>query len=162
MSLMKSTNNSGPSTDPCGTPLSTVLQLECLSPIPTFCLLPDNQLFFHLFLFCTSSTPLLTPPIPPPSFPLTLSPSLPPLDTLPRLPLSLLPTSIKNLFSKPMWGFNPRNPLGYATDRASQLERAGWFATFLNYYIMIIIIIVIIITTLLLDYSGASVARPSI
>src|SRR6218665_396185 len=44
MSLMKSTNNSGPSTDPCGTPLSTVLQLECLSPMPTFCLLPDNQL----------------------------------------------------------------------------------------------------------------------
>src|SRR6218665_3417917 len=30
MSLMKTTNNSGPSTDPCGTPLSTVLQLECL------------------------------------------------------------------------------------------------------------------------------------
>ena len=28
----------------CGTPLSTVLQLECLSPTPTFCLLPNNQL----------------------------------------------------------------------------------------------------------------------
>src|SRR6218665_3761203 len=44
MSLMKSTNNSGPGTDPSCTPLSTVLQLQCLSPMPTFCLLPDNQL----------------------------------------------------------------------------------------------------------------------
>src|SRR6218665_969088 len=44
MSLMKITNKNGPSTDPCGTPLSTVLQLEYLSPMPTFCLLPDNQL----------------------------------------------------------------------------------------------------------------------
>src|SRR6218665_1249678 len=44
VSLMKITNKSGPSTDPCGTPLNTVLQLECLSLIPIFCLLPDNQL----------------------------------------------------------------------------------------------------------------------
>src|SRR5688572_25240803 len=44
MSLIKSTNSNGPSTDPCGTPLSTVVQLECLSPVPTFCLLPDSQL----------------------------------------------------------------------------------------------------------------------
>src|SRR5688572_22894296 len=32
MSLIKSMNSSGPSTDPCGTPLSTVVQLVCLSP----------------------------------------------------------------------------------------------------------------------------------
>jgi len=48
MSLMKSANNSGPSIDPCGTPLSTVILLECLSPMPTFCLLPDSQLWIQV------------------------------------------------------------------------------------------------------------------
>src|SRR6218665_1388639 len=30
MSLMKTTNNSGPSTDPCATPLSTLNPIKCL------------------------------------------------------------------------------------------------------------------------------------
>ena len=45
MPLMKSTNNSRPNTDLCFTPLSTVIPLEWLCPMPTFCLLPDSQLW---------------------------------------------------------------------------------------------------------------------
>src|SRR5688572_5076631 len=47
MSLIYITNNNGPNTDPCGTPLVTLIQLELFPFILTRCLLSFSQLIIH-------------------------------------------------------------------------------------------------------------------
>jgi len=54
MSLMYIINNSGPNTDPCGTPLTTARQSDICPPSTTLCCLPFSQLSIH----CNISPPI--------------------------------------------------------------------------------------------------------
>jgi len=50
LSLMYVTNNNGPKTDPCGTPLSTSLQLEYCPLITTVFFLQTSESFCYIFI----------------------------------------------------------------------------------------------------------------
>jgi len=48
MSLMNMRNNTGPKTEPCGTPLQTGLQVDCSPLIHTLCFLLLSQFLIQV------------------------------------------------------------------------------------------------------------------